>query len=88
MIAFYPAGAWEAVAAVPQASALAIHPGQLAQVTVDGSKTTLAARVVRIDSAPIYSNGAASYDVILTLGQQLSWGLVGMGADVGISSSH
>ena len=36
MIAFYPAGAWEAVAAVPQASALAIHPGQLAQVTVDG----------------------------------------------------
>jgi multidrug efflux pump subunit AcrA (membrane-fusion protein) len=88
MIAFYPAGLWQVVAVVPQASIFSVHVGESAAVTLVGRSGTLPAHVVRISGSPIYSNGAASYDVVLSLNQDLGDQLLGMAADVTLGASH
>ncbi|MDA8330008.1 MAG: hypothetical protein M0027_02125 [Candidatus Dormibacteraeota bacterium] len=86
MIAFYPATFWEAVAVVPQSEIFSVHPGETARVTVNGRSGSIAGRVERVDSAPIYANGAASYDVVVRLDRSLGSGLLGMSANVSLGS--
>jgi len=86
MIVFYPATSWEAVAVVPQSEIFSVREGEAARVTVDGRSTSLTGRVERVESAPIYANGAASYDVVVRLDRTLGSGLLGMSANVTLGS--
>jgi membrane fusion protein, macrolide-specific efflux system len=88
MFAFYANAPWEAVAVVPQASIFSVRVGESGQVTLAGRNETLRAHVVRINMSPVYTNGTASYDVILSLDQGLGSQLLGMAADVTLGGSH
>ncbi len=82
MITFYPRGAWEVVAEVPQAQVGSIKVGESARVALSGTNEVMPARVTRVALAPVYSNGAVNYDVILRLLRTPRPALVGMSADV------
>lgn len=84
MITFYPATTWVAVAVVPQSQIFSVHPGETARVTVNGRRAAIAGRVERVDSAPVYAAGAASYDVVVQLDRSLGSGLLGMSANVSL----
>lgn len=84
MISFYPATSWEAVAVVPQSQIFSVRRGEAARLTINGRAVTIPGRVERVDSAPIYANGAASYDVVVRLDRQLGFGLLGMSGNVSL----
>jgi hypothetical protein len=88
MFAFYANAPWQAVAVVPQASIFSIRVGESGQVTLVGRSESLRAHVVRINMSPVYANGAASYDVMLSLDQGIGSQLLGMAADVTLDGSH
>lgn len=82
MFVFYPSGDWLTVASVPQSEIFSIRLGERARVTVSGRSGQIPAVVTRIDSAPVYANGAANYDVVLSLTRSLGFALMGLSASV------